>query len=103
MNRIILDWKRNKRKKLFETIALVEGYIENILAKVLTFDLVKTEAINFPNKIPNIFLQEVKDYYNEEKIIIHSIIATEDSDAGKELNNQTIKYLRNQSSCGLLQ
>lgn len=64
----------------------------------------KTEALVIHNNVEEkktqkpltIYQQTVVDNDNEEQTIIHVIVAKEGSEAGKELNQQTIDYLRNQ-------
>ena len=82
--------------KTFIKIEQVAYYIENTLLQSLTFDLEKEEYQNLNKdkiKEPHnsyYYKQKLKD---DEKIIIHLIMANEDSEAGKYYNKFALLYL----------
>ena len=78
----------------------VEYYINNTLKESLTFHLqqdeyFELESEEFLNENKIFFKQKLKE---NDRIIIHLIIANQDSPAGKYYNNSTIKYLNKQLS-----
>jgi hypothetical protein len=78
----------------------VEYYINNTLKESLTFHLQQDEYFElvseeFFNENKIFFKQKLKE---NDRIIIHLIIANQDSPAGKYYNNSTIKYLNKQLS-----
>lgn len=79
----------------------VENYIENTLMKSLTFELSKEDIIELDdNEFKELedknriyFKQELKE---DERIIIHLILACENTKAGDYYNISTIKFLKKQ-------
>ena len=101
INRIIKYYSDKKifivhNLKTFIKIEQVAYYIENTLLQSLTFDLEKEEYQNLNKdkiKEPHnsyYYKQKLKD---DEKIIIHLIMANEDSEAGKYYNKFALLYL----------
>ena len=86
--------------KTFIEKSQVEDYINNTLMESLTFQLKKDEYFELINNSENdieqnhiFFKQKLKE---NNRTIVHLIIANEDSQAGKYYNKSTIKYLRRQ-------
>ncbi len=77
----------------------VEEYIQDTLLQSLTFDLEKEEYHDLTRKKKE---SEENSYFykqklkNENRIIIHLIMANQDSEAGKYYNNFAISYLNKQ-------
>ena len=104
INRIINHYANKKifivhNLKTFIEKNQVEEYIEDTLLKSLTFDLEKEKYIDLGNrKISEdqnhyFFKQKLKE---NNRIIIHLIIANQDSNAGKYYNTFAIDYLNKQ-------
>lgn len=87
--------------KTFIEKSQVEDYINNTLKESLTFQLKQDEYFELNNNPENndieqnhiFFKQNLKD---SNRIIVHLIIANEDSPAGKYYNISTIRYLKRQ-------
>ena len=80
-------------------ICQVEDYIKDTLLQSLTFDLEKEEY----NDLTELKIGEEQNVYyykqkfkENDRIIIHLIMANQDSEAGKYYNNFTISYLNTQ-------
>ena len=104
INRIIKYYKHKKifivhNLKTFIKRKQVEDYIKDTLLQSLTFDLEKEEY----NDLTEIKIGEEQNVYyykqkfkENDRIIIHLIMANQDSEAGKYYNNFTISYLNTQ-------
>ena len=104
INRII---KYIENKKIFIVHNLktfikkhqVEEYIQDTLLQSLTFDLKKEEYYDFTNhnekddKNKYFFKQNLKE---DDRIIIHLIMANQDSEAGKYYNDFAISFINTQ-------
>ena len=105
INRIIKNYNNKTifiihNLKTFIEKDQVEYYINNTLKESLTFHLQQDEYFEleleeFLNENKIFFKQKLKE---NDRIIIHLIIANQDSPAGKYYNNSTIKYLNKQLS-----
>ena len=99
INRIKLEMQRAKIIKplyiihnliTYTTIDQVKEYIDTILLKSLTFNLVEGHNIGTEiNKESKTF------YYSEGNNIFHLIFANEGSEAGKYYNELTLKFIEN--------
>ena len=76
------------------TIEQVKNYINNILLKSATFDLIQTNLIS--TKISTGEKQVEYFYENNDEIkIIHLIFANEGSEAGKFYNDFALEFIEN--------
>ena len=83
--------------KTFIEKSQVEDYINNTLKESLTFQLKQDEYFEL-NRNPENNIEQNHIFFKQKlkesnRIIVHLIIANEDSQAGKYYNKSTIKYL----------
>lgn len=86
--------------KTFIEKSQVEDYINNTLKESLTFQLKQDEYFEL-NRNPENNIEQNHIFFKQKlkesnRIIVHLIIANEDSQAGKYYNISTIKYLKRQ-------
>ena len=113
INRIIKNYTNKKiyiihNLKTFIDKEQVENYIKDTLMESVTFHLEQDQYYDLEEKAAEklekenqiFFKQKLKEKENEYKennrVIIHLIIANEDSEAGKYYNKSTINYLNQQ-------
>ena len=103
INRIIKNYTNKNifiihNLKTFIEKNQVENYIKTTLMESLTFHLQKDEYFDLDSEEN---LEENQIFYKQilkNRIIVHLIIANEDSPAGNYYNRSTIKYLKKQLS-----
>ena len=102
LNRIKIELKRAKLNKTlyvihnlmtFTSIYQVKNYINDLLLKSATFDLVEKERIDFDTESPKGICYFEK---NSNPQIFHLIFANEYSEAGAFYNEYTLKFLEKQ-------
>ena len=112
INRIIKNYSNKKiyiihNLKTFIEKEQVENYIKDTLMESVTFHLEQDQyyyfeeektAENIEKENQIFFKQKLKgnEYKENNRVIIHLIIANEESEAGKYYNNSTINYLNQQ-------
>jgi hypothetical protein len=112
INRIIKNYSNIKiyiihNLKTFIEKEQVENYIKDTLMESVTFHLEQDQyyyfeeektAENIEKENQIFFKQKLKgnEYKENNRVIIHLIIANEDSEAGKYYNKSTINYLNQQ-------
>jgi hypothetical protein len=106
INRIIKNYSNKKiyiihNLKTFVEKNQVENYIENTLMQSLTFELEKEKYKNLDGKTNNELEKENQIYFKQKlkdtnKVIVHLLLANEESKAGEFYNKSTINYLIHQ-------
>ena len=106
INRIIKNYTSKKiyiihNLKTFIEKDQVEQYIENTLMQSLTFELQKEKYQNLDGKTKDELAKQNQIYFKQKlkdsnRVIVHLLLANEESKAGKFYNKSTIDYLNHQ-------
>jgi hypothetical protein len=106
INRIIKNYTSKKiyiihNLKTFIEKDQVEQYIENTLMQSLTFELQKENYKNLDGKTKDELAKQNQIYFKQKlkdsnRVIVHLLLANEESKAGEFYNKSTINYLNHQ-------
>ena len=80
--------------KHFNSINNCKNHIKNIIKKSIFFDLTESYIFNIDKEYNNLYFIEVASNKNNLNIVVHLILAEENTEAGNYYNKSTFEYLR---------